>query len=77
MPYFTKAYPIARLRAFPEWPGDDEDDDSVVFVHPDFSVRKTSLPSTMGGLAEDGVIWVGGSDSFQRFCELELAFPPR
>lgn len=69
MPYHTKACPIARLRGFASWPQDREADDAVVFVHPDFSVRRTSLPG------EDEVIW-SGSGAFQSFCEVELAFAP-
>jgi hypothetical protein len=69
MPYHTKAYSITRLREFAGWPGDDQADDAIVFVHPDFSVRKSSLP------ADHDLIWAG-SEAFKRFCEIELAFTP-
>lgn len=71
MPYYIKAVQIDRLRAFPSWPGDDEADDAVVFLHPDYSVRKTSLIDD-----EAGVVWTGGTEPFRRYCVTELDFDP-
>jgi hypothetical protein len=63
MPYLVKAYPIARVREFTDWPGDELSDDAVVFVHPDGSVRLDSLPGS------DTVIWAGESAAFRACCQ--------
>ena len=69
MPYHVSAFPIARLRAFPGWPTDDQPDDAVVFVHPDGSVRADSLPGS------EAIVWAGDA-TFRAFCREALGLEP-
>ncbi len=71
MVYYVKAYQIARLRAFADWPGDPLDDEAVVFVHPDFSVRSNSLPE-----GDASAVLLPATPSFRAFAESELAYEP-
>lgn len=69
MPYYTKAYPVLRLREFAGWPGDDLEDDDIVFLHQDYSVRRSSVPEDL-----DSIVLASGAADFKAFCETSLAF---
>ena len=70
---YCRAYQLRDVRRFAAWPGSNadpaEDDDSVVFVHRDFSVTRTAR-------AGEGVIFDGASAEWARFCGEELGFEP-
>jgi len=64
---YTRGYPLAELRAFPNWPGDEGEDGDVVFMHDDLTVTKGFLPGVDVILSTVTVEW-------ERFCRETLGF---
>lgn len=71
---YCRAYPLKALRQYAGWreaatDGEPLADDTVVFVHRDYSVTRSMW------LRED-VVFEGTSPDWQRFCVERLAFQP-
>lgn len=74
MPYYTKAYPLSRLRAFKSWKEKSwvenvDPDKDIAFLHQDFVVTRNSLRDQ-----NDDVIFDDISDEWVEFCRRELDF---
>jgi chemotaxis methyl-accepting protein methylase len=65
---YCKAYRLCQLRAFDAWQESGADpDDTVVFLHQDFSVTRSPLHG-------ESVIFTSSSPAWQAFCAGTLAF---
>lgn len=66
---YCKAYLIETLRKFPDWSEKPSslDDDTIVYVHSDFSV-------TLGIWQHEDVVFQSSSPAWETFCRDELAF---
>jgi hypothetical protein len=71
---YCRAYPLKALRQYGCWreaatDGEPLVDDTIVFVHRDFSVTRSMWP-------RDDVVFEGTLPDWQRFCVERLAFQP-
>lgn len=69
---YCRAYRLSELRRFPGWRQENAQamrDDTVVYLHQDYSVTKSMWPG-------EGVIFAAADRPWVEFCEAALNFSP-